>query len=179
MRMAARRCALQILSALREQLAKFLDPGGSGLAAFESDEDPDLVEVEMEHAMFEAYDPVNGGSHQLPQIAFWQNHPKHQAAHFDFLKRDFARYERWSKEAQVAFIDHCRLTTEAVASLAAGLVGGGAPTGAEPGGLCASTCALEPLEHARQELAGRMDTGHGNALVWLTGGRLRRVSNAA
>jgi hypothetical protein len=129
----------------REALAEILDFGGSGLEAFESDEDPDLVEVQREHAMFEAYDPPKdtppGDPEQmklLPTLAFWQSQPKHLEAHYRFMKMDRARYDRWSDAAQAAFIDHMRQHATAVDELAEGLVsasGAGLPEGPPaPGG---------------------------------------------
>lgn len=119
----------------KQQLNRYLDSGVPGMQAFESEEDPDLIEIEREHAMFEAYDPMSpDGSNQLPQLGFWQNLPIHQKYHFEFLKKDRARFERWSAAAQEAFIEHCRLTTEAVDQIAASMVqppGGGQP-GAQP-----------------------------------------------
>jgi hypothetical protein len=100
----------------QERFAEFLETSGSGLQSFETDEDPDLVEIEREHAMFEAY---NGTSDQtLPQIAFWQAHPKHLDGHFRFMKRDYARFLRWSMPAQMAFIAHMQETVQAVDEIA-------------------------------------------------------------
>ncbi len=101
----------------QERFSEFLDTGGSGLQSFETDEDPDLVEIEREHAMFEAYDPEHG-EQQLPQIAFWQAHPKHLDGHFRFMKRDYARFERWSLPAQLAFVQHMKETVQAVDEIA-------------------------------------------------------------
>lgn len=106
----------------KEALSRYMDTGAPGLGAFQSDEDSDLVEVEREHAMFEAYDPQEG-SNQLPQLAFWQSQPKHLAAHYDFMKRDRARYDKWKPEAQQAFLQHMQLTAQAVDSLAGNLAG--------------------------------------------------------
>ncbi len=117
----------------QERMAQFLDTGGTGLSSFESDEDPDLEEIQREHAMFEAYDPKNG-SNQLPQIAFWQSMPKHLEGHYRFMKVDFARFMRWTDEAKAAFIQHCKDTAMAVDELAEGLVsasGAGLPGGPE------------------------------------------------
>lgn len=108
-----------------QKLARYLDSGVPGLKAFESQQDPDLVEIDREHAMFEAYDPTDPSkSNQLPQLAFWQNLPTHQEHHYNFLKRDYARFQRWSTAAQEAFLEHIRLTTEAVDQLAAAMTGG-------------------------------------------------------
>lgn len=131
----------------QERMAHFLDTGGSGLQSFESDEDPDLVEIDREHAMFEAYNPEKGEA-QLPQLAFWQSQPKHLDGHYRFMKLDYARYERWTDAAKLAFLEHMREHAAAVDELAEGLVSasgaglpGGpampqaaAPVGPEPGG---------------------------------------------
>lgn len=101
----------------RDKLARFLDVSGTGLSTFESDEDPDLVEVQREHAMFEAYDPAKGEM-QLPQPGFWQAHAKHLAEHYDFLKRSRARFDRWTPEAKEAFLAHCQYTAKLVNDLA-------------------------------------------------------------
>ena len=95
----------------REAFATFVDTAGTGLQAFESDEDPDLVEIDREHVQFE--------SGETPLIAFWQNHAKHLEGHFAFMKRDYGRYDRWPKAAQAAFVDHMRQTVKAVDNLAA------------------------------------------------------------
>lgn len=124
------------------KFSKFMDVGAVGLSTFESDEDPDLVEIQREHAMFEAYDPGHG-EQQLPQIAFWQSHATHLEWHYTFMKRDMARYLRWKPAAQAAFLAHMKQTAQAVndlAEIAANAAGGGmgAPApggaGAPPGG---------------------------------------------
>lgn len=128
-----------------EAFAQFMDTGNSGLAAFETDENADLVEVQREHAQFEAYDPEKGEM-QVPQLAFWQAHAKHLEAHYDFMKRDRARFERWTKAAQDAFLRHMQEHAMAVDEIAQGLVdastagvadggmeGQGAPGGPEMG----------------------------------------------
>lgn len=117
-----------------QKFAHFMDTGSTGLQGFETDEDPDLVEVEREHAMFEAYDPSIGRSNtqQLPRIAFWQSHAKHLEEHFRFMKRDYARFQRWKKAAQDAFLKHMQDTVKAVDELAS-IAAGAAGTGAEPG----------------------------------------------
>lgn len=115
----------------QERMAHFLDTGGSGLQSFESDEDPDLVECQREHAMFEAYDPEKG-EQQLPQLAFWQSQPKHLEEHYRFMKMDKARYERWTDAAKAAFVHHMRQHAVAVDELAENLVsasGAGLPGG--------------------------------------------------
>lgn len=101
----------------QERFAEFLDTSGSGLQTFDTDEDPNLVEIEREHAMFEAYDPAKGVE-TLPQIAFWQAHPIHLDGHFRFMKRDYARFLRWSMPAQLAFIQHMKETVQAVDEIA-------------------------------------------------------------
>jgi hypothetical protein len=118
----------------REQLARYLDSGAAGLGAFESDEDPDLVEIDREHAMFEEYDPTDPEkSNQLPQLAVWQNALVHQKYHFDFMKRDFGRFERWSDAAKLAWFEHLRLTTEAVSAVLESVMPKApAPLGADP-----------------------------------------------
>lgn len=117
------------------KLAKFLDTGTPGLGAFETDENPDLIEIQREHAMFEAFDPSRDDGHQVPQIAFWQNHAVHLQEHFNFMKTSFARFSRWTPEAQEAFKEHMRLTMMAVQEVANGLIGGGASAqhGGQPG----------------------------------------------
>lgn len=120
----------------QEKFSRYVDVGTTGLQAFQSDEDADLVEVEREHAMFEAIDPAKGEM-EVPQLGFWQNQVKHQEAHFHFLKRDYGRFQRWTPEAQQAFLEHCRLTTQAVDELAqhmANASGAGMPTNGAPAG---------------------------------------------
>ena len=112
----------------QEKLAKFLDAGPSGLDAFTSDGDSDLVEVDREHAMFAAFNPAKGEL-QIPQLGFWQSHAKHLEAHYDFLKRNRGQFDRWTKEAQQAFLVHCQVTAQAVDELAGRMLdatGGGA-----------------------------------------------------
>lgn len=124
-----------------EKFSKFMDPGSSGLATFESDENPDLVEVNREHAMFEVLDPAKG-EQQVPQLGFWQAHAKHLEAHYDFLKRDRGRFDRWTPFAQRAFLRHCQEHALAVDEIAQGLVdastsmvaNGGAEGQGAPGG---------------------------------------------
>lgn len=102
-----------------EKLARYLDSGVPGLGAFESEGDADLIEIDREHDMFEEYDPSDRNkSNQLPQLGFWQNIPKHQYYHFEFMKKDRARFEKWSPAAQMAFMEHMRETTQAVAEIA-------------------------------------------------------------
>lgn len=97
------------------KFAKLLEPGSMGLQSFGEDGDADLDEIALEHSMFEEYDPSDPTkSNQLPQLGFWQNQVKHQDGHFEFMKRSQARFKRWSKPAQLAFLEHCRLTMESV-----------------------------------------------------------------
>lgn len=113
------------------KLARILDSGAPGLEAFESDENPDLIEIEREHQMFENFDPTTpDGSHQLPQIAFWQNSPIHLQEHYNFMKKSFTRYQQWHPAAQEAFKTHMMLTQAAVEDAAARLM---PPPAAPPG----------------------------------------------
>lgn len=100
-----------------EKFSHFLDTGSTGLSGFQTDEDEDLVEVEMEHAMFEALDPEKG-EQQVPQLGFWQSNPKHLEEHFRFMKRDRARFDRWTDYAKEKFLEHMKLTMQAVDELA-------------------------------------------------------------
>ncbi len=104
-----------------EKFSKFMDTGNTGMDAFASDENPDLVEVQMEHSQFEVLDPERG-EQQVPQIAFWQAHAKHLEAHYDFMKRDRARFNRWTPFAQQAFLAHMQQHAMAVDEIAQGLV---------------------------------------------------------
>lgn len=109
--------------------SKLMDSGTPGLGSFESDQDDDLLEIQREHAMFEAFDPESEeGSLQLPQIAFWQNHAVHLKEHYNFMKRSHARYLRWHPIAQEAFKEHMRLTLQAVEQLANQMLGPAEPT---------------------------------------------------
>jgi hypothetical protein len=116
----------------QERLSTFLDTSGTGLQSFESDEDPDLVEVQREHDMFAALDQSRG-EQQVPQIGFWMNHPKHLEAHFNFLKRDYGRFLRWTPEAQKAFLAHVQQTMQAVDELAQQVRDATAPPPSAPG----------------------------------------------
>lgn len=100
-----------------EKFSHFLDTGSTGLAGFETDEDEDLVEVQMEHAMFEVLDPAKGEV-QIPQLGFWQSQPKHLEEHFRFMKRERARFDRWTPFAQNAFLEHMKQTMQAVDEIA-------------------------------------------------------------
>src|SRR5262249_21252117 len=120
-----------------EKLARYLDEGPAGMTPFESDEDPDLVEIEREHNMFAAYDPTDSTrSNQLPQIAFWQNNAKHLQEHYNFMKRDYGAFEKGSAPAQMAFTQHMDLPAQAVdrmAEIAAGQqAAGGVTPAAQP-----------------------------------------------
>lgn len=115
----------------QERMAQFLDTSGTGLQSFESDQDPNLVEIEMEHSMFEVYDP-DRGEMQLPEVAFWQSQPIHLEQHYRFMKIDRARFERWSEPAKEAFLVHMRLHATMVDDLAENMVsasGAGMPGG--------------------------------------------------
>jgi hypothetical protein len=116
--------ALEILQALpalvisptdgsidKQQLAKYLGDGGVG--AFEPEHDPDLQEIQREHAMFALYDPM-AGNLELPEIGFWQDHAKHYAGHAEFLKTDMGRFKAWPKPAQDAFLAHTLQTLQAL-----------------------------------------------------------------
>lgn len=123
-----------------QKLAKYLDSGTPGLGAFESEDNPDLIEIRNEHDMFENYDPTTpDGSHQLPQIAFWQNSPAHLKGHYEFMKKDRARYNRWHPAARAAFKTHMMLTAVAIEDAASQMLGGdpqqaaGAPAGPDAG----------------------------------------------
>ncbi len=103
----------------KEALAHYLDAGPAGFEPFDTDEDPDLVEVEREIQMFEEYDPATKGETPLPQPAFWQNQPKRLDAFYTFMKRDYSRFEKWSPAAQFAFVQHMQQTAMAVSQIAA------------------------------------------------------------
>lgn len=121
----------------QERMAQILDVAGSGLESFQSDADEDLEEIEREHAMFEAYhstrdEPPAEALERLPQLAFWQDQAKHLKGHYRFMKIDRARYDRWSPEAQQAFLNHMKLHAQAVDQIAEGIVtatGAGLPGG--------------------------------------------------
>lgn len=113
-----------------QKLAKLLDAGVPGLEPFAADQNPDLMEIQREHAMFEAFVP--GKNHQLPQLAMWQTHVVHLKEHYEFMKRDRARFDRWHPIAQQAFIEHMQLTHISVEQQADAMMGG-AP-GGQPGG---------------------------------------------
>lgn len=146
----------------QEKMAHFLDTGGSGLQSFESDEDPDLVECQREHAMFEAFNPEKGVL-ELPQVAFWQSQPKHLEEHYRFMKMDKARYERWSAPAKLAFLAHLRETAVAVDELAENLVsasGAGLP-GGPPAPAPAAPAMPGPVAGGRPPLT--LERGGGGA----------------
>lgn len=99
----------------RQTFERYLDSGVSGLKAFDSDEDPNAVEIEMEHSMFERYDPTDPSTtNEVPQIGFWQNHAEHWEGHTAFMKRDRARFNRWHPAAQKAFLDHMGQTLQTI-----------------------------------------------------------------
>lgn len=123
-----------------DALARYLDSGPAGFEEFDTDEDPDLVEVEREIAMFEEYDPLTKGETPLPQPAFWQNQPKRLDAFYTFMKRDYGRFERWSDAGKLAFVQHMQETAMLVNQLAAiaaagtAAQGGAAPAAGGGGG---------------------------------------------
>lgn len=102
-----------------QKLAKYINIGG--IEAFESENDPDLDEIEREHAQFE--DPIGG----IPQIGFWQDHPAHYAGHANFLKRDRERFDRWPQERQHAFIQHVLETQQVISEGLASMMPQAAP----------------------------------------------------
>lgn len=97
------------------KLARYLDSGIPGLGAFTTEEDPDLVEIQREHLQFENYDPATpDGSHVVPQIAFWQNQAVHLEQHYNFMKKERARFDKWPPAAQEAFKQHMMLHQVAI-----------------------------------------------------------------
>lgn len=146
----------------RERLAKFLDVGGSGLQSFESDEDPTLVEVEREHAMFEVLDQSKG-EQQIPQLAFWQSQPKHYEAHCEFMQRNFGRFMRWTPFAQQAFLEHMRLTAQAVDGIAQTMADAQNPPPGQPGEPGAAGDPNAPPD-ASAESAAPGDMGGGGTM---------------
>jgi hypothetical protein len=115
------------------RFSKFLDVAGTGLQSFETSEDDHLLEINREHAMFEEYDPQDPQkSNELPQLAVWQDQIRHLQEHYAFMRRSFNRFQRWSDAAKLAFMDHMRLTQEAVEKQLARVMP--APTGTEAGG---------------------------------------------
>ena len=101
----------------QQKLGKYLEVGG--LPAFTSENDPDEVEIDKEHAQFEAIgenqDPnIPSNERGIPQIGFWQDHAAHFAGHCAFMKRDRGRFDKWSPEAQAAFLQHIQQTLDAV-----------------------------------------------------------------
>lgn len=97
------------------KLARILDVGG--MEAFQPDADVDLQEIELEHAMFEEYNP-DKGILEIPQPGFWQNHVKHYDGHIRIWKAQRSRFERWHPEAQRLFLEHV-LGTRAILEQAA------------------------------------------------------------
>jgi len=115
-----------------QKLARYLEPGAPGLQAFETEENPDAIEIRQEHLMLENFDPTADPPRlQIPQIAMWQSHAIHLKEHFDFMKRNRSRFEKWHPLAQQAFVDHMELTQQAVTQQIAAMMGGEAP--APPG----------------------------------------------
>lgn len=102
------------------KLARILDVGG--LQAFEPDSNPDLQEIELEHAMFEEFDPAKGIL-EVPQPGFWQNHIAHYDGHIRILKAERSRFERWSRDAQRLFIEHILFTRQLIETAAAEAAG--------------------------------------------------------
>lgn len=121
----------------QQKLAKYLDVGG--LPAFESENDPDLVEIDKEHAQFEAIgknqDPnIPSNERGVPQIGFWQDHAAHFAGHCAFLKRDRGRFDKWDPEAQQLFLQHVQMTLDAVHEGVQQMLGPGVPAPQQAGG---------------------------------------------
>jgi hypothetical protein len=69
------------------KVSKILDVGG--IQAFEPEADPDELEVMLEHAQFEEYNPDKGVL-AIPQLGFWQNHARHYDEHIRLLKASAA-----------------------------------------------------------------------------------------
>lgn len=112
------------------KFARLTDIGG--LQAFQMEGDPDMIEVQMEHSMFEQFHPETGEG-SMPQLGFWQNHNTHFTLHAELMKRDRTRMEKWSPVAQQAFIQHMLMHLQAIQGQAQQLMpsgGGGAPPGA-------------------------------------------------
>ena len=101
------------------KFARLTDIGG--LQAFAMEGDADLIEVQMENAQFEQFNPDTGTS-EIPQPGFWQNHNVHFEKHSEVLKRDRTRFERWHPVAQKAFIDHLLYHLQAVTQGAAAMM---------------------------------------------------------
>jgi hypothetical protein len=104
-----------------------------GLQAFAMDGDPDMIEVTMENAQFELFNPEQGQG-EIPQPGFWQNHEIHFRLHGEMLKRERTRVDGWHPVARKAFIDHMLFHLSAIQQGAAALMptapttgGGGAP----------------------------------------------------
>lgn len=116
------------------KLAKMLDSGAPGLGAFESEENPDLIEINSEHDLFSVYDPSSmDGSHQLPQVAFWQNSTIHLQEHYNFMKKNRTRFDKWHPGAKAKFMEHMMLTMAAIEDAATRLMGGGEEDGGAAG----------------------------------------------
>jgi hypothetical protein len=97
-----------------QKVAKILDVGG--LQAFQIEGDADQIEIEMEHAMLDAYSDEQGadGAKPLPALGFWQDHPKHYAGHAELMKRDRQRFERWKPAAKQWYLQHLMQTLAAI-----------------------------------------------------------------
>ena len=160
----------------KEQLAEYLDTGNSGLASFESDEDPDLVEINREHAMFEAFDASMDPDQALPKIALWQTHPKHLEGHFRFMKIDYERFKRWSPDAQQAFLAHMEETVRAVDEIA-GQVSAGAPV-PEAGGTAETTPGSPPALTVENGGAGAQAGAQAGAPAGSPAGQRPVLQNA-
>lgn len=102
-----------------EKVARMLEQGGVGV--FEAENDPDTLEVEREHGLFEAYDP-DKGILALPQLALWQNHTKHLELHYRFVKTSYMRIAKWHPLAQKAFLEHMLATASAVQRIVESMV---------------------------------------------------------
>jgi hypothetical protein len=117
------------------KVQQMLEKGGIGV--FESESDPDVQEVEREQGLFEAYNPDEGVL-ALPQLAYWQNHPKHLQLHYQFVKTSYMRIAKWHPAAQAAYNQHMLETAAQVQKVveamtpppAPGGPGGGAPPAA-------------------------------------------------
>jgi hypothetical protein len=109
------------------KVQQMLEKGGIGV--FESETNPDVQEVEREQGLFEAYNP-DEGSLALPQLAYWQNHPKHLELHYQFAKTSYLRIAKWHPAAQAAFNQHMLETIDAVNKVVASVM---PEPGAAPG----------------------------------------------
>lgn len=143
-----------------QKLSKILDIGG--LQAFQVEGDADGIEVEMEHAMFEAYNPDKGVL-DLPLPAFYQAHPKHYSLHAELMKRDRPRFDRWHPMAQKAFIDHLLATLQTIQTQVKALTPApapgpnGAPGAAPPDAGAPADGAGGPPSPAGDAMGGESD----------------------